>query len=115
MKITNNTTSAEVQEYVSNKFPGIKIEFFNHSHDEEEGSPKSDMITESFVLSEKCKGFKESEISIKEPHTVGEVESWFENEIGAHIQVFRQAGRGWIETTKTDDYTLAQQMERSHN
>jgi hypothetical protein len=114
MKITKSTTSTEVQEYVSNKFPGIKIEFFKHSHDEEEGSPKSDMITEPFVLSEVCKEFSEAEISINETHTVGEVESWFENEIGAHIQVFRQAGRGWIETTKTDDYTLAQQMERAH-
>ncbi|MDP4586726.1 MAG: hypothetical protein NWS86_00980 [Flavobacteriales bacterium] len=38
--------------------------------------------------------------------TVEQVESIFEKS-GMHVQVFRQSGKLWLETTRTDDWALS--------
>ena len=45
--------------------------------------------------------------------TVAEVERNLEKHLGLHAQVFCKLGHTWIETSKTDNYTLEHQMARS--
>jgi len=40
---------------------------------------------------------------------VSELEKIFLEDYGLNVQVFRNSGRVWLETTMTDDWTLAEQ------
>ena len=44
---------------------------------------------------------------------VWQVERLFEKEFGLHVQVFRQSGEVWLETSVSDDLTLEQQQARA--
>jgi predicted 3-demethylubiquinone-9 3-methyltransferase (glyoxalase superfamily) len=114
MIIKNNTTSHELKQYFNETFPGLKIEFVKKSHEAQEGSLKKDIITEDFKLSDKSTSFSEMSVDFTKASSANDVEGFFENKLGLHVQVFRQAGQGWIETTTTDDYSLEEQMERAH-
>ena len=38
-----------------------------------------------------------------------------EEEFGIHVQVLRKSGRVWLQTTATDDWTLAEQEQEAAN
>ena len=44
-----------------------------------------------------------------------ELEERFEKDFGLHVQVFRKSGNIWLETSVSDDLTLAQQNEKGKN
>ena len=44
--------------------------------------------------------------------TVAELESLFNNEYGIKINVSRKAGKSWIETNITNNWTLEKQNEQ---
>jgi hypothetical protein len=43
--------------------------------------------------------------------TVIELEKTFEEMLGLSVLVYRKSGKLWLETTMTDNWTLAQQNE----
>ncbi|MBR9861315.1 hypothetical protein GYB22_11320 [bacterium] len=112
ISISGDVKTSEVKEQFSENFPGLKIEFFKHSHDDLEGSPKKDMIDNPVKINELVSNFSGFEISLNENLRVNEVEALF-SQHKLNVQVFRKMGRSWIETTTTDHYTLGEQMELS--
>ena len=48
----NDTKLKEFKTRFNNLFPYLKIEFFNHSHETMQGSPKDDMVKEDLTISE---------------------------------------------------------------
>ena len=111
--ITKNTSTLDVKSPFMDSFDGIKIEFFRHSHEHEEGSPKKDMVQGELSLLELNPQLEEQHFSIDENMTVNQVEDIFEERLGLHIQVFRKMNLSWIETTATDSYTLKEQVQLS--
>jgi hypothetical protein len=105
-------TTKEVRDQFMAKFPGLKIEFFRNSHDENEGSHKKDMVAEEIPLSQLEPSYQSNTLSISPSTTVSELEELFED-VNLHVQVFRKMGPNWIETTRTDSYTLKEQQELS--
>ncbi|MBT8327270.1 MAG: hypothetical protein KJP21_06070 [Bacteroidia bacterium] len=103
----------EIKAKFSDEFKGLKLEFFSKAHNKLEGSPKEDMVTENIALSKLNANLETKEIVIAKEMKVSELEAVFENDFGLHVQVFRKMGRSWIETTRTDNYSLAEQMELS--
>lgn len=53
-----------------------------------------------------------NEIAITPDMTVVELEQCFNNIYGLGIQVFRKSGKGWLETTVTDGWTLKEQNKQ---
>lgn len=112
LNITPNTMTSDVKSEFSECFDGLKIEFFKHHHEHQEGSPKKDILDEHIPLSEINPNIAEQELEINTDMSVNAVEDKFES-LGLHIQVFRKMNLSWIETTATDSYTLEQQINLS--
>lgn len=110
--ISANTMTSDLKNDFSDQFDGLKIEFFKHSHEHQEGSARKDMVEEHVALSELNPEIADGSIEITENMSVNAVEDRFEA-MGLHIQVFRKMNLSWIETTATDSYTLAEQVELS--
>jgi hypothetical protein len=110
-KLESNDTTKSARDRFRNQFPGLKIEFFNKGHARTEGSPKKDMVSEEIGLKKLSPKVEEIDLEISENMTVAEVEALFEEQLGLHVQLFRRTGLNWIETTRTDHYTLAKQQE----
>ena len=113
LKVTREMETGAVIERFMDHFDGLKIEFFHHSHANEEGSPKKDMVRSSMPLGALSPDLEEKEVIIDPGLKVREVEELFEKQFGLHIQVFRKMNISWIETTATDSYTLEHQVQMS--
>ena len=57
------------------------------------------------------KKFQKGSIRISEEMLVSALEKSFEVQFGLSAQVFRKSGKTWLETSKTDDWTLKHQNE----
>jgi hypothetical protein len=51
----------------------------------------------------------EGELEFTEQTRVNELEGRFQDDFGLSVQVFRKSGKLWLETTATDNWTLAEQ------
>lgn len=112
-KIYADSNIDDIKTKFSSAFAGLKIEFFSKSHNRLEGSPKDDMVVDNVHLSDLNPTIKSNELNISVAMKVSELERAFEKDFGLHVQVFRKMGRSWIETTRTDNYSLKEQMELS--
>lgn len=110
IKLRNESPIAEVKEAFHQKFPFLKIEFFNPLADAHERFQAHNVITDGQKrLGEIAGMHKPGYVRIHEYRTVAEVEHCFSECFGLFVQVFRRSGSNWIETTGTDGRTLAEQ------
>ena len=65
------------------------------------------------LLSQLSPNLKTGVIPIQPDLVVWELERIFEAEYGLHVQVFRKSGRTWLETSISDDLTLAEQQAKA--
>ena len=98
-----------IQKEFNEAFPYLKLEFFKHNHNTFAGNPKNDMQVPGEVIKQVSKGNLKEKISIDEEMPVYMLEQLFREKFGITVQVFRKSGKSWLETTKTDDWTLKQQ------
>ena len=109
--IDDSKTLEDVKNEFSGVFPYLKIEFFEKAHSDGAGSPKSELIDENLSIGNIRTQHNEGEVEINAEMAVGEVERRFEENYGIHVQVFRKSGDIWLETSATDDWSLADQNE----
>ena len=50
-------------------------------------------------------------VTLEKDQTVAKLEADFRVHFGLNAQVFRRAGKNWLETTSTDSWTLEKQNE----
>ena len=114
MKITKQTTLAEIKKEFAGQFEGLKLEFFKKPLADGLGSPKKDILESTLKVGDVNSAVLDTaEMKWSKSSTASEVEQEFEHKLGLHVQVFRLTGRVWIETTTTDSYTLEKQMSKS--
>jgi len=109
MNINKNTTTAEVVESFVSAFPYLKLVFYKKSHKHFHGSQKEDEIKENVVLETLNEKIKEGKIEWKGDMSVDKLETLMEKSFGLHVQVFRKSGDIWLQTSKTDHWTLDDQ------
>lgn len=102
-------TLKSIKEQFNQKFPHLKIEFFETKHEKGEGSAKELMYDEAFRLKDIRKEGAMIPISIHGNLKTSTLEKMFEEELGVFIQVYKKSNNVWIQTTATDDWTLSQQ------
>lgn len=112
MKITNKKTITEIQDEFNAKFPNLKIEFYKKAHEQGEGSPAKETLDANNTIGEVRTNVHTGDLSINGNLKVTTLEQRFEEEYGLHAQVLRQSGDVWIQTTATDEWTLAEQNDR---
>ena len=109
MKINKKRTISEVSSEFNELYPHLKIEFYLFHHETGEGSRQKDQIAHSVTLGEVNPSLMDGTIDLTPETSVAELEDIFYKRFGLNIQVFRRSGMLWLQTSKTDDWTLATQ------
>jgi hypothetical protein len=111
LTINDNTLITDIKDHFARCYPGLKIEFYKRHH--RQPLRDSDQITGTIsVGSIRNRGIS-GQYKIFSHYTVSKIEEDFRNVYGLNVQVFRNENNSWIQTTGTDHFTLAQQMEMS--
>lgn len=113
MRIQNDMKIEELQQQFQEAFPFLKVEFYAHQHEDQEGSLKKELIEKGKLVKESRKEGKEGNLNLEEEMKVSELELSFAEDFGLNAQVFRMSSNGiWLQTIATDDWTLARQNEK---
>ena len=106
MLIQRNQKIIDLQQAFNNRFPGLKIVFYKKQHGDHEGSLKDLEYDSDQLLSVIQPDIKDGKIDLEPSKTVTELEQEFEAQFGLNVQVFRRSNTIWLQTVKTDDWTL---------
>ena len=98
LEINKDSSVSDIQEQFSAHYPALKLEFYKQK-------PVDGMNTkESLPADNSFK--KQAIISIAKDRTVEDFEKEFWDKLKIAAQVFRKSGNIWLQTTRTDDWTL---------
>lgn len=101
-------TIKSIQDKIQEAYSNIKIEFFSKEHKEGKLTNvkfqyfNKDMNMESLGLK------SEMSIEINPDTIIWDIEKKFEQLGNLHIQVFRKGGEVWIETSKSDQWSIGE-------
>lgn len=112
MTISDDKTLKQVQSEFSGKFPNLKIEFYKDAHQAGEGSPARAMLDAEKTIAQVRNVHSEGDLSIDGHKLVKTLESDFLEKYGLNVQVFRKSCDLWLQTTSTDEWSLADQNRR---
>ena len=107
MLIANDKTIKEIQETFHARFPQLKIEFYRTAHQVGEGNPNREKLDTALLISQIRSADTTGELSINGHLKVSSLEGRFADTFGLNVQVFRKSGNLWLQTTKTDNWTLS--------
>lgn len=113
ISISKNKTLQEIQNEFAKRFPFLKIEFYKQAHQEGKGSPKKNTLNNELTIGAVQNVDSTGTIKINGLMKVSEIEKAFVTVFGLPVQVFRKSGDVWLQTTATDDWTLAEQNQNS--
>jgi uncharacterized protein YdhG (YjbR/CyaY superfamily) len=107
--ITDDHTIAEVQSTFAEKFPFLKLVFFQTPAEDSNHYPEKNMIKDvNKTLREVRHRHTSGHVSINGHLKAETLEDLFRELYGLNVQVFRKSGNAWLKTTTTDDRTLAE-------
>ncbi|MDX2071301.1 MAG: hypothetical protein SFV55_22935 [Haliscomenobacter sp.] len=110
IQISPNDHISDVQNAFSAAYPHLKLQFFSKPHGESKGSFAKFMIHDrNTQLRDLNPALRASSISITPDIITWALEKSFEEVFNLHVQVFRQSGSIWLETSVSDHLTLAEQ------
>lgn len=102
----------QFQESFQQHFPFLKIEFYQQKHEGGEASPKSKQFNHQMTFGEVNPDLTEGLLTIDPAMIVTELENKLASQFGLYAQLFRKSGHVWLQTIRTDNWTLsAQNME----
>ncbi|MBL7807295.1 MAG: hypothetical protein JNN28_05760 [Saprospiraceae bacterium] len=114
LDITPDKTIGALQTAFSETFAGLKIAFFSKPHGEHKGSAAKFLIQDkNMSLAQLSPDIKSGAIQVFPELVVWQLEKQFEEGFGLHVQVFRKSGRTWLETSVSDNLTLAEQQAKA--
>jgi hypothetical protein len=113
LSIHDNLLISDLQERFSKCYPQLKIEFYTGPHRNSQASGNADQLDPHQRIGDIRRLRNEGQLEVYSFFTVAQLEQKLETEFGLHVQVFRNENGAWIQTTKTDSFTLRQQCEMS--
>lgn len=113
LEIDKSKKIISIQKEFQKRFPFLKIEFYKKAHSKGEGSAKENSLKSDLTIAEAQKKNASGTIKIHGLLTVADLESAFAEIFGLAVQVFRKSGMVWLQTTTTDDWTLAEQNQKA--
>lgn len=112
MKITDQKTIEEVQEEFNKMFEGLKLEFYKSAHSAEQGSPAKDQLDSKLTIGAARTQHNDGDFTITPDMSVAAFENALAKQYGLNVQVFRRSAELWLQTSKTDSWTLAVQNQK---
>ncbi|XZF15718.1 hypothetical protein ACTHGU_06245 [Chitinophagaceae bacterium MMS25-I14] len=113
--ITEDDLLKNIQHGFRQYYPRLKLEFYKHPHEKNAGSPADARLSLEVPVEDVVMFHTAACINVAPQRTVASVEEDFFHKLGLCVQIFRQSGDLWIETTRTDGYTLARQEQIAVN
>lgn len=113
IRIDKSKTISSIQNEFQKRFPFLKIEFYKKAHSQGKGSPKKNTLNNELTIGDVQKNNLSGTIKINGLMKVAELESAFTETYGLPVQVFRKSGKVWLQTTTTDNWTLAEQNQKA--
>lgn len=110
--IDKNKRISQIQDEFQNRFPFLKIEFYSKAHALGQGSSNDNLIDASNTLEQAQTKDLDGVMKIQGIMTVAELEGAFAENFGLFAQVFRKAGKIWLQTIATDQWTLTEQNQK---
>ena len=108
LNISRNKLINDLQQDFNKAYPYLKLEFYSKSG--YTYKPGKSPIPQNFTLAQA--GLKQEGILyLDDQVVVGDLEKKFKDDFGIIVQVSRQSGILWLETTMTDKWTLKQQND----
>lgn len=108
MTIQNQKTLSEIQWEFNEKFPFLQLKFYVAGHNVGAHSPNYLPLDSSKSIGEVRTVHSEGDLSINPNQKISTLEQHFAAQFGLNVQVFRMSGNIWLQTTTTDNWTLAQ-------
>jgi hypothetical protein len=109
MKITQDTKLKNFKEQFSGRYKGLKIEFYQNPHQPYEGNHIQNTLSDETLMSELLSIELPVDLGVEDDMSVTDFEQLMETKLGLHVQVFRRSNAIWLQTTKTDDWSLGKQ------
>ena len=106
MHITDNKLIQDLQEEFNLLFPYLKIEFFSITS---KGKENPKILSPLQAVGQSRKKREDGVLLLNSHMTVTAFEKEMSERFGLQVQVFRQSGKMWIETSLTDSWTLERQ------
>ena len=102
----------EIQDHFSGLFPFLRINFFKNRKSGSGLTGQSVILfsPESY-LKDINPGITNGELAIRESMSVWELENEFFEKFGLSVQVLRRSGNLWLDTSRTNSWTLMEQDE----
>lgn len=111
LQISPNRLVSDVQKEFNSAFPFLKIEFFRNKAYQQSEIPVYQMVPPNQKIGSIQKVITDGDLDINGSMKVKDVEKLFNLQFSLLAQVFRRSGNLWLQTTMTDNWTLAQQNE----
>lgn len=113
--INDTKTLGEIKAEFQQHFPHLKIEFYAGSHEAGEGNSNTTLLEDHWQIAQARTVHTEGHLSINGHQKTKTLEAHFKAHYGLNVQVFRKSGNAWLQSTKTDDWTLSEQEHYSAN
>lgn len=115
ISIDDSVRIFEIQERFNTHFPFLKLEFFDLDPTKKKTFTPSNLIRNmNKTIGEIRHVHRTGNISINAHQKVSTLEKNFYRDFGLNVQVFRKSGSKWLRTTSTDEWTLKEQNQMSH-
>ena len=111
MKIIATDRLSDIQARFQALFPLLQLRFYRVGHPPGGESMKKDEVSDNNqYVADLYPNVATGEIPIHDQTTAGQLETDLARLFGLYTQVFRKAGKEWIQTTNTDSWTLDRQQ-----
>lgn len=111
LRISPNRLISEVQKDFNSAFPYLKIEFFRNKVFQQPDFSCLQIVPHNQKIGNSQLAIRAGDIDIDPEMKVNEVEKIFKDQFSLLVQVFRRSGNLWLQTTMTDNWSLARQNE----
>lgn len=115
IEIHDHTTLGEIQEVFERYYPYLRLAFFKTPHKKYESSDPATRLSPDLRVGDVRRTHISGLMEIQPGYRVADLERAFQLRMGLPVQVFRQDRDQWVQTLGTDDFTLKDLNEISHN
>ncbi|TND08253.1 MAG: hypothetical protein FD123_2508 [Bacteroidetes bacterium] len=116
LRIEKEWKIADVKKNFSSAFPFLRIEILRPAEDRgTENESTMFPLSEHLTLAQVRDAFEEEQVHIHPAMRVSELADAFARVFGLKAKVLRKAGKHWLETNKTDHWTLSKQNQEGES
>lgn len=111
--ISEEAIISNIQSDFRQAYPLLNLEFYRQPHEVGEHCCTKDKLSPDTPIDDIRMMHTFGWIDISKNRTAAEVEQDFMHQLGLSVQVMRKSGEMWVQTTKTDHWTLQRLSEEA--